>query len=242
MIVQLYDCFKHWTEKGSLYIISDTHFDDNDCKLMCPTWITPIEHLEVLKKITKNDTLICLGDCGNLEYFKKIKGHKVLIKGNHDDKGDYFYKKEITKEIYDADTISERELRISLKEKYPNCFFEISESFEFHSPFHRWNVSIDNNLFDEVYSGPLFIGEKILLSHEPISLPFVLNIHGHNHSGEFIHENEFGIKSINLASNVCGFKLFDLGKEIKNGLLKDIDSIHRITIDNATEKKNKKSN
>ena len=34
MIPTLYEKFKPWSEKGSVYIISDTHFDDSDCKLM----------------------------------------------------------------------------------------------------------------------------------------------------------------------------------------------------------------
>lgn len=34
MIPTLYDCFKHWAKSGSVYIISDTHFEDAGCKLM----------------------------------------------------------------------------------------------------------------------------------------------------------------------------------------------------------------
>ena len=39
MIKSLYDTFKKWSLTGSVYIISDTHFDDSDCKLMNPNWI-----------------------------------------------------------------------------------------------------------------------------------------------------------------------------------------------------------
>ena len=39
------------------------------------------------------------------------------------------------------------------------------------------------NYFDEIYTGPLFIAEKILLSHEPVyGLSWCLNIHGHDHN------------------------------------------------------------
>ena len=42
----------------------------------------------------------------------------------------------------------------------------------------------DNHLFDEVYTGPLVIGEKIILSHEPLpNIDWALNLHGHNHNG-----------------------------------------------------------
>ena len=34
MIPTLYEPFRHWADAGSVYILSDTHFDDKDCKLM----------------------------------------------------------------------------------------------------------------------------------------------------------------------------------------------------------------
>ena len=59
MIDCLYDCFKHWAKNGSVYIMSDTHFDDPDCAIMSKHWINPEEQIQILnKKIFKNDTLI----------------------------------------------------------------------------------------------------------------------------------------------------------------------------------------
>lgn len=85
MIPSLYPCFQRWAATGSVYIISDTHFDDADCKIMDPDWITPEEHLAIInKKVHKCDTLIHLGDVGNPEYISRIKAHKVLLMGNHD--------------------------------------------------------------------------------------------------------------------------------------------------------------
>lgn len=85
MIDCLYPCFKHWSDGGSIYIISDTHFDDSDCKLMDPNWPTAQEQIKILKKyIHKADTLIVLGDIGDPIYMAQLKCHKVLIKGNHD--------------------------------------------------------------------------------------------------------------------------------------------------------------
>jgi hypothetical protein len=45
-----------------------------------------------------------------------------------------------------------------------------------------------------------------------------------------------------VASNVCKWVPINLGKEIKNGLISKIPSIHRITIDYATKNSIKKKN
>ena len=178
MIPTLYEPFRHWSEKGSVYILSDLHFDDADCKFMSPDWITPQEQIAIINgMVMKNDTFICLGDVGCPEYIKDIKaGKKILILGNHDAKGAY------------------------------------------------------KNYFDEIYTGPIFIAEKILLSHEPVyGLPWCLNIHGHDHNN--VESYKEGCKHINLAANVCGYTPLNLGKIIKDGVLADVPSIHRMTID-----------
>ena len=62
MIATLYEPFRHWSEGGSIYILSDLHFDDEDCKRMNPNWITPEEQIGIINKIVgKLDTFICLG-------------------------------------------------------------------------------------------------------------------------------------------------------------------------------------
>lgn len=185
MIKSLYETFRKWSEGGSVYIISDTHFDDPDCKLMDPNWITPQEHINIIKsEVHKNDTLICLGDCGDASYFDELKCYKVLITGNHD----------------------------------------VLSKVASH--------------FDEVYTGPLFIADRILLSHEPIQglEDWCCNIHGHIHSP--IHDKaHYMLNHINLASNVCNFRVFNLGASIKSGLLSKIENYHRITIQLASERK-----
>lgn len=239
MIQQLYEPFKKWSEKGSVYIMSDPHFDDADCKLMNPNWITPQEHIDKINSVvTKNDTLICLGDCGNLDWIAKIKaGYKVLIKGNHDDKGDDYYKRKKDKEIVTEEIISDKEFE-ELNKKFS---FALTERYSFHEPFYSIVKVTDNHLFDEVYAGPLMIAPKILLSHEPIiAISYVMNIHGHVHNGEYEWKDIFGGKHLNLASDVTGWELVNLGKLIKNGLVADIKDIHRETIDNATERKNER--
>ena len=89
--------------------------------------------------------------------------------------------------------------------------------------------------FNEVYSGALFIADKILLSHEPISLPFCVNIHGHDHNQKESYKDD--CQHINLACNVCNFTPLNLGKFIKNGGLACVKNIHRQTIDRAKNMK-----
>ncbi len=91
-------------------------------------------------------------------------------------------------------------------------------------------------LFDEIYTGPLFIADKILLSHEPVcGLSWCLNIHGHDHNNMEQYRDD--CRHINLAANVCGYTPVNLGKLIKDGILADIESIHRKTINRQVEKK-----
>lgn len=182
MIPMLYKPFQHWAESGSVYIISDTHFADSDCKIMDSNWISPEEQVKILnKKCHRNDTLVILGDVGDLSYAAQLKAYKVLVKGNHDD---------------------------GAKDEY-------------------------ERVFDEVYEGPLFIAEKILLSHEPIfGLNFCVNIHGHDHRG--VHRQPY---HLNVAANVCGYTPISLGQEIKHGLVGKVNSIHRETINRATFRK-----
>lgn len=188
MIDSLYDKFKPWSERGSIYIISDTHFDDPDCKLMNPNWISPTEHMEILKKdIHKGDTLIHLGDVGDAVYLDELKCYKVLISGNHD----------------------------------------VLSKVASH--------------FNEVYTGPLFIADRIILSHEPIHglEKIALNIHGHIHNGYTCAFYDLGDKYItshlNLASDVAQYQPTNLGALIKSGFLRGKVNYHRLTIDYATE-------
>ena len=66
MILTLYEPFRHWSETGSVYILSDLHFADADCKQMDPGWVEPEEQVAIINKtVMKNDTFVCLGDVGN---------------------------------------------------------------------------------------------------------------------------------------------------------------------------------
>ena len=102
MLPFLYDKFKSWSEKGSVYILSDTHFNDDDCKLMDEAWLEPSDHINLINKyVHKNDTLVLLGDVGDISYIDKLKaGYKVLIMGNHDESVTKF--KKVFDEVYEG--------------------------------------------------------------------------------------------------------------------------------------------
>ena len=95
MIETLYPVFRKWSERGSVYIISDTHFEDKDRKVMGYRITEEDQIKRIKKRCHKCDTLIHLGDVGNPEYLKDIKAYKVLIMGNHDESASKFQKKTI---------------------------------------------------------------------------------------------------------------------------------------------------
>ena len=95
MIEGLYNFAKEWSKTGSIYMVSDTHFEDSDRSYM-NYWMTEDEQISVLKNIChRPDTLIHLGDVGNPEYLDKLKCYKVLITGNHDSANVFRYFDEV---------------------------------------------------------------------------------------------------------------------------------------------------
>lgn len=101
----------------------------------------------------------------------------------------------------------------------------------------------------EIYEGPLFINDKILLSHEPIFNDCWLNIHGHIHNQfELDKFKEEGRHFICVSANLHNYMPINLGdlfkhqKEFKDFMsFSEIESIHRKTINRATERKRKRS-
>ena len=109
---------------------------------------------------------------------------------------------------------------------------------------HDESASKFEEYFDEIYTGPLWIAEKLVLSHEPIEvrntetfMPVVVNIHGHNHAGP-VKKDAW---HYNVAANVHNYKPLSLKEFIKSGYLKDVVSIHRETINHATKRKKKRN-
>ena len=40
MKIKLYNIFEHWYHGGIIWLFSDPHFDDPDCKIMSDKWPT----------------------------------------------------------------------------------------------------------------------------------------------------------------------------------------------------------
>ena len=237
MIEGLYDIFKHWHATGTVWIYSDTHF--NDAELAAGVASRPIAgiHLaNINSKVGKKDTFIHLGDVGDIEIARKIKGYKVLIAGNHD-AGLSNYKRVVNYFKLDAETYSKEQALEYAKKLYPNCKYIIEKGYQFSFPFEFWYICADNCLFDEVYGGPVMVAEKLILSHEPVDCPWAFNIHGHVHSG--------GPMSDERHLNVCGeargvYEPINFNQFMKSGFMAKIQTIHRETIDKATKRARKR--
>ena len=243
MIEGLYDVFKNWSAKGSVYIISDPHFSDTESfefrkahgKL--PDGVSSVEDLDdyIVKNINsvvhKNDTLVCLGDVGNIEYIKKLKaGYKVLLRGNHD-QGKSYYKKEVHRDFKLGDEFPEE---LTYEDILKLGYKEVDAT---PTDFIFEKVT-DNGLFDEVYPGTLTISDKIILSHEPI-IPcpdYLVNLCGHVHDRPHkfkIYRHQY----YNFCAEAINYKPVSLGKLIKEGMLSKVKDIHRVTVDGAIIRK-----
>ena len=191
MTYELYPAFKHWMpENGNIWFYSDPHFGDEESWLLRKQFIRDVNNVEAFdnlqiatinKTCGKNDTLVILGDVGNIEYVRKLKAKKkILILGNHDRGASYYA-----------------------------------------------------NVFDEVYTGPVIIAEKLILTHEPIDFPYAVNIHGHDHSNRGFKDG----LHINCCAEYINLTPICLSHIVKSGLLKNTINIHREAIDKAKDRK-----
>ena len=230
----LYDCFQHWGEKNAVWVISDTHFGDKDIKKAFPNRPSDEELIKnINQKVGKTGTLLLLGDVGDIECARQLKGYKVLICGNHD-VGSSDYKRKIVSEVYDAEEWTKEAVMSEMKKKYPGYKISVDEQFGFHLPFTRWVAYADNCLFDEVYTGAIIISKKILLSHEPLDISWAFNIHGHDHAGAKRNGH------LNVCADVIGYTPINLNQFLKSGATSKIKTIRRTVIDKATERKKKR--
>ena len=239
MLPGIYDAFQHWGEKHqTVWIFSDPHFNDDDLAEGVKGRPSAEEQIRKINaKCGRRDALICLGDVGDIECVRKLRAeYKILIMGNHD-AGATNYKRQIIHKIYDQDIYTKEQVLNEMKTSFPGWKITISEAYEFHSPFKRWNAYADNLLFDEVYEGALMIGEKLILSHEPVDIPWAMNLHGHVHD----KRAKTDAYHINCCSDVIGYKPINLTQKLKQGISSRITSIHRKTIDKATERKARRS-
>ena len=193
-MIDLYPCFEHLKQFNNIFVYSDPHFSDPEMVYLRKNYIGDEEQVNRINSIVgRKDVIIFLGDIGNVEWIKKVRGYKILIMGNHD----------------------------SGKSNYQRRVID----------------GIDNHLFDEVYTGVVMLNEKILLSHEPINLPFVFNIHGHDHACVEVSDN---LRHLNVCAEHIDYMPVSLIRLTKMGVFGDIESIHRMTIDRATKRKEEK--
>lgn len=232
MIEGLYQPFQHWGASGTTWITSDTHFNDPDLIHVYADRPSAEEQVKRINaKCGRADTLIILGDVGDISYVRQLRAkYKILVMGNHDS-GASNYKRQIFKQKFYKGLFQKHEALDEMKRLYPDCAYSISDSYDFLDNVPCWEVSADNRLFDEVYTGVLVIGEKLMLSHEPIKgCDWCMNIHGHDHSRS--HKND--IYHFNVNADVIGYEPINFNKFMKEGHLAHIVSIHRDTIDRAT--------
>ena len=238
MIEGLYEPFQHWGASGTCHIISDTHFNDPDLIHAYADRPSAEEQVKLINaKCGRADTLIILGDVGDISYVRQLRAkYKILVMGNHDS-GASNYKRQIFKQKFYKGLFQKYEALDEMKRLYPDCSYSISDSYDFIDNVPCWEVSADNRLFDEVYTGILVIGEKLMLSHEPIKgCDWCMNIHGHDHSRS--HKNDS--YHFNVCADVIGYEPINFNKWMKEGHLAPIVSIHRDTIDRATSNARKR--
>lgn len=234
MYKHLYDKFSHWYRGGTIYFYSDPHFNDPEMVYLRKNYIGDEEQVKAInRKIGKNDTIVILGDIGDVKWVKKIRGYKVLVMGNHD-KGASNYKRIKSIKYFSPNIVNDSEEDAMLKQALAVGYkYKGIEINEFGQGYAKYEY--DNNLFDEVYEGPVFISDKILLSHEPIYLPFAYNIHGHDHSGWYQ-----AWPGINVCAELINYTPISIKEIVETGALGKITDIHRTTIDGAIDRKKKK--
>lgn len=218
----------------STWLISDPHFGEQDLKDAYPNRPSDEELVKRINKACgKMDFLICLGDVGDLAYVSQLRAkEKWLVQGNHD-LGASNYERKVWTQKFDKEKYQKDEALLEMKRLYPNCRYSIDDGYQFTSPFEYWEVKADNNLFDQIFEGPVMVSEKLILSHEPIpNIAWAMNLHGHVHDGpqcsNFYHYN--------VALEVNDYMPINLKQLMKSGLVSNIEPLHRQIIDNATER------
>lgn len=232
MVTGLYNIFNRLWGMQTIWLYSDPHFGETEEESGLVNKPTDAEQVQrINSKVGRKDTIIFLGDIGDPSWLKGIRGYKVLITGNHDT-GISNYQRDRFQRSFDADEWQKDEVYLKMKQEYPDYCVAVEKFYDFRKPYTKWVATMDNQLCDEVYSGPLTIGPKLILSHEPIEIDGMFNIHGHVHSLVLSTDRDLNVCSMNT-----NYIPVNLNQLMKHGLTSKVDSIHRITIDNATARK-----
>ena len=81
MILTLYEPFRHWSETGSVYILSDPHLGDSNCKLMDPGWIEPEEQVTRLRRSLSAELVAERAGISRASLWKVEKGEPSVAMG-----------------------------------------------------------------------------------------------------------------------------------------------------------------
>lgn len=227
-----------------VYVYSDPHFGDEEISKVRFSQLTVEEADEyqikqINAKVGRFNTLVLLGDIGDLECVKRLKGYrKILIMGNHDEGNAANYERvidEIT--TFNSENLTEQD-RAEILANADRIMKDPAEVEKLGFVRHFRQKVEDNHLFDEVYEGPLMVSDRLILSHEPIdNLPsFFFNVHGHDHSGSARDIEHY----LNVCAEHINYTPVPLLSLLKEGLVSKVESIHRETIDKATERKQKR--
>ena len=232
MVTGLYNIFNRLWGMQTIWLYSDPHFGETEEESGLVNKPTDAEQVQrINSKAGRKDTIIFLGDIGDPSWLKGIRGYKVLITGNHDT-GISNYQRNRFQRSFDADELQKDEVYLKMKQEYPDHCVTVEKFYDFRRPYTKWVATMDNQLCDEVYNGALIIGPKLILSHEPIEVDGMFNIHGHVHSLVLSTDRDLNVCSMNT-----NYIPVNLNQLMKHGLTSKVDSIHRITIDNATARK-----
>ena len=108
----IYDMFAQKWDGQTVWIYSDPHFGDQD--LECGIKDRPSDDEQIRRinaKCGRKDTLIILGDVGNIDCVRRLRAaHKVLIMGNHD-AGRTNYERVTKIEKFDVDKYTRNEVK-----------------------------------------------------------------------------------------------------------------------------------
>ena len=153
----------------SVFFIADTHYSDDNIRRYENRPFDTIKEMDaaLIEKwnnvVSKNDDVYVLGDFGADGYEKeilfKLNGIKYLIKGNHDDKSNDYYRNAGFKEVYDMPVLYKNFWILSHDAIYVNR----------NMPYANLFGHVHNNPVIKDYSSQHFCVSVERIDYTPIS-------------------------------------------------------------------------